>query len=152
LNICPHFLLFSAQENVVELIGPALFTVATLFFSSIASLLSLAIQPLRRFSLAILVTPPAAVLLYFFCGWTLPSTSAVCGPDAVWGNCANTSAELLGWAIWFACSACAMVVGYLAQQFLQKVLRFCFESTPMSIFRNRPRWSRVATDLGDSRS
>jgi len=127
-------------------LGMALVAFATLIVSSLAALISLLIPPLRPFTFAILITPPAAVSLYFICGWLIPNGRMVCGPDTIWGNCANTSAELLGWAIWLACSACALAAGYWDQRILHNALRLWFNSSPMSIFRNRPRWSRVASD------
>ena len=127
----------------MEILRQALTALATLIASSLAALISLAIPSLRRFTLAILITPPAAISLYYICG-LIPNTQMVCGPDAVWGNCSSTRAELTGWAIWLACSLCAMAVGYWGQRVLQNALRHWFNSAPMSIFRNRPRWSRVA--------
>lgn len=128
----------------MEILAEALIAFATLIASSLAALISLAIRPLHRFTLAILITPPAAISLYFLCG-LLPNTQAVCGPDLIWGNCATTRAELSGWAIWLACSICAMLLGYWGQRVLRNTLRHWFNSAPMSLYRNRPRWSRVAS-------
>jgi uncharacterized membrane protein len=136
----------------MDFLGAVLITFGVLIVSSLAALLSLAIRPLRRFSLAILITPPAAAFLYFLCGWAIPNSSTVCGPDTVWGNCANARAEFLGWAIWIACSAGAMAAGYWGQKVLHNALRHWFNSATMSIFRNRPRWSRVAYYPSDSES
>ena len=135
----------------MEILGQALTAFATLIASSLAALISLAIPSLRRFTLAIFITPPAAISLYYICG-LIPNTPMVCGPDAVWSNCSSARAELTGWAIWFACSLCAMAVGYWGQRALQSALRHWFNSAPMSIFRNRPRWSRVASYPSDSNS
>jgi len=132
----------------MEILAEALIAFATLIASSLAALISLAIRPLHRFTLAILITPPAAISLYFICG-LLPNTQAVCGPDLIWGNCATTRAELSGWAIWLACSFCAMLLGYWGQRVLHSALRHWFDSAPMSLYRNRPRWSRVTTHPGD---
>lgn len=133
----------------MEILGQALTALATLIASSLAALISVAIPPLRRFTLAILITPPAAVSLYYICG-LIPNTSFACGPDLMWGNCSSTRAELTGWAIWLACSLCAMAVGYWGQRILQSLLRHWFDSAPMGIYRNRPRWSRVGSDPYDS--
>ena len=130
-------------------LGMALVAFATLCASTLAALVSLAIPSLRRLTLAIFITPPAAVSLYFICGSLIPNNQMVCGPDAVWGNCANTRAELLGWAIWLGCSVFAMAVGFWGQRVLHNALRLWFESSPMSIYRNRPRWSRVGSNLQD---
>lgn len=135
----------------MEILAEALIALATLIASSLAALISLAIPPLRRFTLAILITPPAAISLYFICG-LIPNTQAVCGPDLIWGNCTSTRAELSGWAIWVACSLCAMAIGYWGQRVLHHALRQWFNSAPMSIYRHRPRWSRVASHPGDSDS
>src|SRR5579862_687114 len=135
----------------MDILAEALIAFGALIASSLAALVSLAIPPLRRFTLAILVTPPAAVSLYYLCG-LIPNTSFACGPDLMWGNCSSTRAELSGWAIWLVCSLCAMAIGYWGQRFLHSVLRQWFNSSPMSIYRNRPRWSRVVTQPIDSDS
>ncbi|MBS1803073.1 MAG: hypothetical protein JST28_06875 [Acidobacteria bacterium] len=128
----------------MDILAEALIAFATLIASSLAALVSLAIPRLRPFSLAILITPPAAVSLYYICG-LIPNTSMACGPDMMWGNCSSARAEITGWAIWLVCSLCAIAVGFWGQRFLQRTLRVCFNSSPMSIYRNRPRWSRVAS-------
>ena len=133
----------------MDILAEALIAFSTLIASSLAALVSLAVPPLRRFTLAILITPPAAVSLYYICG-LIPNTQAACGPDFTWGNCSSSTAELTGWAIWLFCSLCAIAIGFWGQRFLQSVLKHGFNSAPMSIFRNRPRWSRVGsypTDL-----
>ncbi|HEY2472786.1 MAG TPA: hypothetical protein VGI45_33685 [Terracidiphilus sp.] len=135
----------------MDYLAQALIAFSALVASSLAAMLSLAIPSLRRFTLAILITPPAAVSLYYICG-LIPNTPMVCGPDAVWGNCSSTRAELTGWAIWLVCSLCAMAIGYWGQRVLHTALRHWFNSAPMSIYRNRPRWSRVTSYPGDSDS
>jgi hypothetical protein len=134
----------------VDILAEALIALATLIASSIAALISLAIPRLRHFSLAILITPPAAVSLYYICG-LIPNTSLACGPDMMWGNCSSTRAEITGWAIWLVCSLGAIAVGFWGQRMLRHSLRTWFNSGPMSIYRNRPRWSRVASYPSDSR-
>ena len=141
----------SLRNGSMEILAEALIAFATLVASSLAALISLAIPPLRRFTLAILITPPAAVSLYFICG-LLPNTQTVCGPDLIWGNCTSTRAELGGWAIWLVASLVALAVGYWGQRVLQSVLRHGFDSAPMSIYRHRPRWSRVGSYPPDSAS
>lgn len=135
----------------MEILAEALVALATLMASSFAALISLAIPALRRFTLAILITPPSAISLYFICG-LIPNTQAVCGPDLIWSNCASTRAELGGWAIWLTCSLSAMAIGYWGQGLLHAALRQWFNSAPMSIYRNRPRWSRVGSQSVDSDS
>ena len=133
----------------MDILAEALIAFATLIASSLAALVSLAVPSLRRFTLAILITPPAAVSLYYICG-LIPNSQAACGPDFVWGNCPSTTAEIAGWAIWLICSLGAIAVGFWGQRILQSLLKHGFNSAPMSIFRNRPRWSRVGsypTDL-----
>ena len=46
----------------------------------------------------------------------------------------------------------ALAVGYWGQRVLQSVLRQGFDSAPMSIYRHRPRWSRVGSYPPDSAS
>jgi len=135
----------------MDILAEALIAFAALMASSLAALISLAIPPLRRFTLAILITPPAAVSLYYICG-LIPNTSFACGPDLMWGNCSSARAEITGWAIWFLCSLCAIAVGYWGQRLLHTALRQGFNSAPMSIFRNRPRWSRVGSYQSDTNS
>ncbi len=132
----------------MDILAEALIAFATLIASSLAALISLAIPPLRRFSLAILITPPAAVSLYYICG-LIPNTSLACGPDLMWGNCSSARAEITGWAIWLVCSLCAIAVGYWGQGILHAALRNLFNSAPMGIFRNRPRWSRAVSTSSD---
>ena len=134
----------------MDILAEALIAFATLIASSLAALISLVIPRLRPFALAILITPPAAVSLYYICG-LIPNTTMACGPDLMWGNCSSARAEITGWAIWLVCSLCAIAVGYWGQRLLQRALRTGFNSSPMSIFRNRPRWSRVASYPSDSR-
>ena len=135
----------------MDILAEALIAFATLIASSLAALISLAIPPLRRFSLAILITPPAAVSLYYICG-LIPNTSMACGPDLMFGNCSSTRAEITGWAIWLVCSLLAIAVGYWGQAILHNNLRKWFNSAPMSIFRNRPRWSRIGSYPTDPNS
>jgi hypothetical protein len=135
----------------MDILAEALIAFAALVISSLAALISLAIPSLRRFTLAIFITPPAAVSLYYICG-LIPNTQAACGPDFVWGNCPSPTAEIAGWAIWLFCSLCAIAVGVWGQRILQSLLRHGFNSAPMSIFRNRPRWSRVVWYPTDSDS
>ena len=133
----------------MDMLAEALIAFSTLIASSLAALISLLIPRLRPFALAILITPPAAVSLYYICG-LIPNTTMACGPDLMWGNCSSARAEITGWAIWLVCSICAIAVGYWGQRLLQSALRTGFNSSPMSIFRNRPRWSRVASYPSDS--
>jgi hypothetical protein len=135
----------------MDILAEALIAFATLIASSLAALISLAIPPLRRFSLAILITPPAAVSLYYICG-LIPNTSMACGPDLMLGNCSSIRAEITGWVIWLICSLCAIAMGYWGQRILHGKLRNLFNSAPMSIFRNRPRWSRVSSYPTDPNS
>jgi len=135
----------------MDILAEALIAFATLIASSLAALIALAIPRLRPFSLAILITPPAAVSLYYICG-LIPNTSLACGPDLMFGNCSSTRAEITGWAIWLVCSLCAIAVGFWGQRLLQRTLHTCFNSGPMSIYRNRPRWSRVASYPVDDQS
>jgi predicted alpha/beta hydrolase len=135
----------------MDILAEALIAFATLIASSLAALVSLAIPALRRFALAILITPPAAVSLYYICG-LIPNTSFACGPDMMWGNCSSARAEITGWAIWFVCSLCAIAVGYWGQRVLHSTLRSWFNSAPMGIYRNRPRWSRVTSYPSDTES
>jgi hypothetical protein len=135
----------------MDILAEALIAFATLIASSLAALVSLAIPRLRPFSLAILITPPAAVSLYYICG-LIPSTSLACGPDLMFGNCSSARAEVTGWAIWLVCSLSAIAVGFWGQRLLQRTVRVCFNSSRMSIFRNRPRWSRVAFYPTDTNS
>ena len=135
----------------MDILAEALIAFATLIASSLAALISLGIPRLRHFSLAILITPPAAVSLYYICG-LIPNTSLACGPDMMWGNCSSIRAEITGWAIWLVCSLSAIAVGFWGQRILQRTLRICFNSSPMSLYRNRPRWSRVASYPTDSNS
>ena len=135
----------------MDILAEALIAFATLIASSLAALISLGIPSLRRFTLAIFITPPAAVSLYYICG-LIPNTPAACGPDFAWGNCSSTTAELAGCGIWLACSLCAMAIGFWGQRLLQRALRTWFNSAAMSIYRNRPRWSRVASYPTDSGS
>jgi hypothetical protein len=135
----------------VDILAEALIAFVTLIASSLAAVSALAIPRLRPFALAILIAPPAAVSLYYICG-LIPNTSLACGPDLMWGNCSSTRAEITGWAIWLACSLCAIAVGFWGQRLLQRTLRSCFNSGPMSIYRTRPRWSRVASYSADDQS
>lgn len=135
----------------MDILAEALIAFATLIASSLAALISLAIPSLRRFALAIWITPPAAVSLYYICG-IIPNTSFACGPDLMWGNCSSARAETIGWAIWLVCSLCAIAVGYWGQRVLHSKLRGWFNSGPMSLYRNRPRWSRVTSYPTDSDS
>lgn len=135
----------------MEILAEALIAFAALVVSTLAALLSLAIPSLRRFTLAIFITPPAAVSLYYICG-LIPNTAMVCGPDMMWGNCSSARAELAGWMIWLICSLCAMAIGYWGQRLLHAALRSGFNSALMSIYRDRPRWSRVASYPTDSDS
>jgi hypothetical protein len=135
----------------MDILAEALIALSTLIVSSVAATICLAVRPLRRFTLAVLITPPAAVSLYYICGALIPNKQMVCGPDAIWGNCANTGAEVTGWAIWLACSLCAIAAGYWGQRPLHGALRAWFASSTMSIYRNRPRWSRVVSYPSDSK-
>ena len=135
----------------MDILDEALIAFSSLVASSLAALISLGIPRLRPFALAILITPPAAVSLYYICG-LIPNTSFACGPDMMWGNCSSTRAEITGWAIWLVCSLGAIAVGFWGQRILKRALRIGFNSAPMSIFRNRPRWSRVASYPADSNS
>jgi hypothetical protein len=132
----------------MDILAEALIAFATLIASSLAALICLAFQPLRRFTLAVLITPPAAVSLYYICG-LIPNTNFACGPDLMWGNCSSARAEITGWAIWLVCSLGAIAVGYWGQRGLHTILRHGFNSAPMSIFRSRPRWSRVGPSSSD---
>ena len=135
----------------MDILAEALIAFSSLVASSLAALISLGIPRLRPLALAILITPPAAVSLYYICG-LIPNTSFACGPDMMWGNCSSTRAEITGWAIWLVCSLGAIAVGFWGQRILKRALRIGFNSAPMSIFRNRPRWSRVASYPADSNS
>ena len=84
----------------MELFGQAIYTGAAIVAAVGLAIISRLIRPLRRFSLAILITPPIAVLFFFICGWTIVDSGTVCGPDPEWDRCPTMVARVLGWSVW----------------------------------------------------
>ena len=140
------FLLFSAQESSVELIGMALFTIVAGAFAIGLAILAMRFRRSRPYALAILVTPPIAVILLFLCGWSILDSGTVCGPDPEWDRCPTTLARILGWSIWVASTMVTAYGAFWAQKVLKAAISLWFDSPLMSIFHPRPRWGRSAPD------
>jgi hypothetical protein len=134
----------------VELMGMALCVIAAGACSSGLAILALGFRRSRRFVLAILLTPPIAVILLYLCSWSVLDSGAVCGPNPEWDRCPSDTARIAGWSIWAGATVVTACGAYWAQKVLKGAIALWFDSAPMSIFRNRRRWSRVSSDLTDS--
>jgi len=84
--------------------------------------------------LAILITPPATVVLFFLCGWSILDSGSVCGPDPEWDRCPTSLARVLGWSIWAAATLLTVIGAYWAQKVLEAAISLWSDSAPIRIF------------------
>jgi len=110
-----------------------LFTLGCFGISSVLALITLMFSRLRRFSLAIFSTPPAAAVLFFLTRWTVIDSSPVCGPDIEWDRCPSTQADTLGWLAWGLGIITVGVGAYWLQRVIQAAIALWFDSKPLSI-------------------
>jgi hypothetical protein len=121
----------------MELIGMALYAIVAGAFATGPAILAMGFRSSRRYAVAILVTPPVAVILFFFCGWSILDSGTVCGPNPEWDRCPTPLARALGWTIWLAFTLLTAYGAYWAQKVLKAALSLWFDSELMSIFHNR---------------
>lgn len=122
----------------MEFIGQALFSLLALGLSAFLSILALMVRPLRPVALAILLTPPSFVFLFFFMAWTLNDLGPVCGPDPEWDHCPSFATRLLAWAILLLATSITAISAYWAQRVLAAAAHLWADTRPISIFKSRP--------------
>jgi len=121
----------------MELIGQAFFTLAALAFSISAAFLCLLIRPFRKFTLAVLVTPPIAVFCFFLMGWIVLDSGPICGPDPEWDRCPTTTIRIIEWICWLGLTTGSAIAAYLAQRvFRTGAASFLFRSSPTTLFQS----------------
>ena len=119
----------------MELLAQAYFTIVTLACSICAAFLCLIIRPLRRYCLAVLLTPPLAVFSMFMIGWTVLDSGPICGPNPELDRCPSVMARIIGWTVWLALVIGFAVASYLAQRvFLTGASSFLFRGSPTTLF------------------
>lgn len=117
----------------MEDFGLIMYTLGSLGVSSVLALAALLFRRLRRFSLAIFSTPPAAAILFFLTRWTVIDNSPICGPDPEWNRCPSTQANMLGWSAWVLGIIAIAVAAYWAQRAIQAAIALWFYTKPISI-------------------
>jgi hypothetical protein len=126
----------------MELIGQAIYTALALGASTLVALFALLFRPLRRFIFAIVLTPPVSVFFLFLCRWVVIDNAPVCGTNPEWDRCPSATSNWLGWTVWLVGTVAIGIGAYWAQRAVQAAIRLWFDSKPMSLFSERPRWSR----------
>ena len=127
----------------MELIAQAYFTMTALACSICAALLCVIFRPVRRFCLAVLVTPPFAVFSLLFMRWGVNDSAPVCGPNLEWDRCPSITARIIGWTVWLT-----LVIGLaVTSYFMQRVVRtgassFLFRNSPTTLFGNTDNLDR----------
>lgn len=119
----------------MELIGMTLFAMTAGGLAAAAAAAAMVFRSSRRFALAILATPPVAVILLFLCGWSILDSGPVCGPDPEWDRCPSWQARTLGWSL---CAVAILLTAWgasLAQKVLEAAISLWFHRTPTRIFQ-----------------
>jgi hypothetical protein len=129
----------------LEDFGLILFTLGSLGVSSVLALVALLFRRLRRFSLAIFSTPPAAAILFFLSRWTVIDNSHVCGPNIEWDRCPSIQANMLGWLVWVLGIITVAVAANWAQRVIQAAITLLFDTKP-STTGNSPNHSTGGID------
>jgi hypothetical protein len=121
----------------MELIGQAFFTLDALACSICAAFLCVLIRPLRKFTLAVLITPPVAVFSLFLMWWIVLDSGQVCGPDPEWDRCPATTIRIIGWICWFVLVSGSALAAYFAQRVFQTGAgSFLFRHSPTTLFQH----------------
>jgi hypothetical protein len=128
-------LLCCTWELALEDFGLILYTLASLGISSVLALITLIFRPLRRFSLAVFSTPPAAAVLLFITRWSVIDNSRVCGPNPEWDRCPTTAADVMGWVAWTIGVIAVPVAAYWLQRVIQAAIGLWFDSKPKSMLK-----------------
>jgi hypothetical protein len=79
----------------------------------------------------------------------LNDMSPVCGPDLEWDHCASPSARLTALVVLLVITCIATIAAYWGQKVIQAAVGLWFDSEPLGLFANRPRWSRTSRDPAD---
>ena len=118
----------------MELMGMALYAIVAGAVAAALAAGAMGFKISRRYALAILVTPPLAVILFFVCGWSILDSGSVCGPNREWDRCPTSLARGLGWSIWVVATLLTAFGAYKAQQVLRAAISLWFDSAPIRIF------------------
>ena len=120
----------------MELIGQALFTLTAIAVSVVLALVSRFLRPLKKFSLAFLTTPPAAVFFFFIFGWAISDSGVVCGPDPEWDRCPSVRARLLGWSVWLVIVLAVAGGSFWIQRRAESLRGLFADRRPVRLFEN----------------
>ena len=121
----------------MEFFGLAIFTFISLTISLGLALLSLLRPSLRRFALAILATPPAAVTLLFLMGWAINDSGPVCGPDPEWDRCPSFAIRIVGWFAWTVGVLAVAVGAYWGQKVIQAAAYLWSDTKQIKLFKDQ---------------
>lgn len=122
----------------MEIIGLLFLSAVASVVSIVAALTSLAIRPLRRFALAILLTPPASVVSMILIAWEINDSGRVCGLDPEWDRCPDIHVRTVGWVVWLALTSGTAAISYWGQLAFRNGHSFLFRSESTAIFRSHP--------------
>ena len=126
------------RERGVEIYGLVIFTSVAAMVSLAVACLVMFFRNMRRFALAALITPPAAVFALILCRWAVLDSGPVCGPDPEWNRCPSTTASVTGWVVWIVGSIAIAAGAFLLQRVLEAAMNLLFDSEPMTLFnRNK---------------
>jgi hypothetical protein len=89
---------------------------------------------LRRFVLAIGVTPPAAVFLFFTTRWLALDYTPCCESEVLdYQRCPSTSASIAGWIAWVVSVVVVAVAAYWVQRVILAAVGLWFDAKPLNI-------------------
>ena len=120
----------------MEFFGMAIFTSTSLIISLGLALISLLRPRLRRFALAILATPSAAVALLFLAGWAINDSGPVCGPDPEWDRCPSFAIQIIGWFAWTITVSAVAICAYWGQKVIQAAAYLWSDSKQIKLFKD----------------
>lgn len=122
----------------MEVIGMALYAIVAGACAAALAAGAMGFTISRPYALAILLTPPVAVILFFFCGWSILYSGPVCGPDPEWDRCPTSFARVLGWSCWVAATLLTAFGAYWTQKILEAAISLRSRSAPIHILHDDP--------------
>ena len=130
--------------EVFGLITAALYYLA---ISSVLALIALIFRPLRRFALAVLAAPPAAIILFYFTRWWTLDNTPGCEVDVPdFSRCPSPTANIIGWVAWILSISIVSFTAYWIQRVFLAGIYLFINKRPISLFKPSSK------ETGDIRS
>jgi len=109
-----------------------------LAISSALAVVALAFRRSRRIVLAVGITPPAAVFLFFSTRWLALDYTPGCEakvPD--FQRCPSISASVVGWILWAVGVVVIAFAAFWAQRVVQAAIGLWFDTKSIKLFKGQ---------------